>query len=302
MIGLEVSWTLIVDLIVLPLIFAVAVFVFLDSITSFWRDVLEFARIPLGLPGAVGTQVSELGNYAVAIPYLMTPASWPEPLDLRTGWLVTGLMMVAGLFMRGRLLPIGYLLRALSVIQLTAQLWFSFMSPPFAYSLSEYGAGLLLFGVVILILSPFLVAFTFHIFDFRLWQKMAMAGLLLLHLTVLLPLQVLVHSWIIHRASLLAMPILFLVFGILLDLFVYVALYGWGMSWRSGGALDALDRRPPEQRPARYPPTRPRPTPTPQSVRAITPLGQRVVQAVRFSGALGGMLLRKLSLHPGAKP
>ena len=45
--------------------------------------------------------------------------------------------------------------------------------------------------------------------------------------------------------SFLAMPMLFLVFGVLLDVFVYVALYGWGMSWRSGGVLDSTDRRPP---------------------------------------------------------
>jgi len=28
----------------------------------------------------------------------------------------------------------------------------------------------------------------------------------------------------------------------LLDVFVYVALYGWGMSWRSDSVLDATDR------------------------------------------------------------
>ena len=39
---------------------------------------------------------------------------------------------------------------------------------PIAYAL-------LVCGVVILLLAPFLVAFTFYIFDFQLWQKAAMA-------------------------------------------------------------------------------------------------------------------------------
>jgi hypothetical protein len=141
------------------------------------------------------------------------------------------------------------------------------------------------------VLSPFLVAFTFHIFDFLLWQKFAMGALLLGHLAVLLPLQAAVHTWVIYRASLLAMPMMFLIFGVLLDVFVYVALYGWGMSWRSGGVLDAIDRRPPTT-PARYPDSRPRPTPTPRSTRAITPIGTQVVRG--FS--LGGLIWRRLGL------
>ncbi len=300
MIGLEVSWSLLIDLVVLPLMFAVAMIALLDPLMGVWRDFFNAIREPLGLPGAVATRVFEVGPLGVAIPYFTTSAEWPQRLDLTTGWLVMGILFVAGLFMRGRLLPFGYLLRALAVLQCTAQLWFSFTTPPFSYTLGDYIAGLLVTGVIILVLAPFLVAFTFHIFDFLLWQKLTMATLLLVHLSILLPLQAAVHAWIIHRGSLLAMPILFLVFGVLLDVFVYVALYGWGMSWRSGGVLDAVDRRPPT-RPDRYPPTRPRPTPTPQSVRAITPIGSRVVRAMNLGGMLGTFVMRRLGMHPGGR-
>lgn len=299
MIGLVISWTLLIDLIVLPLMFAVAVILLLDPLMTAWREFFFMVRVPLGLPGAVTTNVFEVGPLAVAIPYFTVAAGWPEPRDLATGWMFVGLTFMIGLFLRGRWLPIGYLLRAVAILQATAQLWFTFASPPF-YSLPDYTAGLLTSGVVILVLSPFLVAFTFHIFDFALWHKLLMASLLLLHLSVLLPLQVTVHAWVIHRASLLAMPIMFLLFGILLDVFVYVSLYGWGMSWRSGGVLDALDRRPPP-RPERYPHSRPRPTPTPQSVRAITPMDSRFVRVVSFGGMFGHFILRRLGLHSGGR-
>jgi len=75
--------------------------------------------------------------------------------------------------------------------------------------------------------------------------------MLLVHLAVFLPLQAVVHAYVIYRGSLLTMPVLFLVFGVLLDVFVYVALYGWGMSWRSASALDATDRRIPGRRTVR---------------------------------------------------
>lgn len=299
MIGLVISWTLLIDLLVLPLLFAVAMILLLDPLMSLWREFFNFVRIPLGLPGVISTNVFEVGPLAVAIPYFTTAAAWPERLDLATGWLFTGITFVIGIFLRGRWLPIGYLLRVIAVLQCTAQLWFTFASPPF-YSLPDYTAGLLVSGVVILVLAPFLVAFTFHIFDFTLWQKLVMATLLLVHLSVLLPLQATVHAWVIHRASVLAMPMMFLLFGILLDVFVYVSLYGWGMSWRSGGVLDAVDRRPPP-RPERYPTSRPRPTPTPQSVRAITPVGSRIIRAAGFGGMLGNFILRRLGIDRGGR-
>ncbi|MDQ8160554.1 MAG: hypothetical protein P3B76_07700, partial [Gemmatimonadota bacterium] len=197
------------------------------------------------------------------------------------------LLALAGSLLRGRFTPFAYLARALAVLQLTAQLWFTFATPPFAYNLPDYINGLLVCGVVILLLAPFLVAFTFYIFDFQLWQKAAMALMLLGHLAVLLPLQATVHAWLLHRFSLLALPILFLVFGVLLDVFVYVALYGWGMSWRSDGPLDAADRRPPASAARMLNRARP----TPSSVRAITPsFGSPSIPSGPANGRDGGQV------------
>lgn len=258
MIGLEISRWLFVDLLVLPAMFALAVFVLLDPLLAEWRQLLELLRVPLGLPGLVANRVVELGPISVAIPFYTAEAHWPAALDLRTGWILVAALAIPGALLRGRYIPLGYFLRALAVIQLTAQVWFSVAEPPFSYALSQYVAGLLICGVVILLLSPVLVAFTYFIFDFPLWQKLLLATMLLVHLAVFLPLQAAVHAYVVYRGSLLAMPMLFLVFGVLLDVFVYVALYGWGMSWRSRSALDADDRRipvPPYRAPRMTPPS-----------------------------------------------
>jgi hypothetical protein len=258
MIGLEVSRWLLVDLIVLPLMFSLAVFVLLDPLLEGWRFMLDALREPLGMPGVVATRVTEIGPFAVAIPYFTAEAQWPAALDLRSGWILVAALAIPGMLLRGRFTPLAYLLRALAVIQLTAQVWFSSAAPPFTYALSQYVAGLLVCGVVILLLAPVLVSFTYFIFDFQLWQKLLMATMLLLHLAVFLPLQAVVHAWVLYRGSLLTMPMLFLVFGVLLDVFVYVALYGWGMSWRSASVLDATDRlapMPPYKAPRMTPPS-----------------------------------------------
>lgn len=281
MIGLEISRWLLVDLLVLPLMFSLAVFVGLDALLEAWRWMLEALRVPLGLPGVVSTRVVEIGPIGVAIPFYTAVAHWPAALDLRTGWILTALLAGAGMLLRGRYTPLAYFLRALAVIQLTAQVWFSLADPPFTYALSQYVAGLLVCGVVILLLAPILVAGTYFIFDFPLSQKLLLATMLLVHLAVFLPLQAVVHAYVIYRGSLLTMPVLFLVFGVLLDVFVYVALYGWGMSWRSASSLDATDRRVP------VPPYRaPRMTP-PTGVRAIT-LTPANSPTIPDGGAKGG--------------
>jgi hypothetical protein len=187
----------------------------------------------------------EIWPLHVAIPYYTVEAQWPAALDLRTGWIFTALLAIGGIVLRGRATPLGYFLRAMALIHLSAQLWFTFMDPPFSYSLSQYLSGLLVLGVVILLISPMLVATTFFIFDFPVRQKLLLATLLMGHIIVLVPLQAVIHGWIIYRATLLAMPMLYLLFGVLLDMFIYVALYGWGMSWRSNSVLDAGSRRGP---------------------------------------------------------
>ncbi len=242
MIGLEVSRWLLLDLVILPTVFAVAMFVSLEYLLEAWRMLFVWLHSPLGLEG-VSTRVTELvPRLFIAIPFYNAQAAWPSDSQLIIGWIVTIVLAVVGVLLRGRALPLGYLLRGIAIIQLSAQIWFTLAEPPFAYTLPEYIGGLLQSGIVILLLSPFMVALTFFVFDFPLLHKFALATLLLLHLAVMIPLQASIHAWIISNASLLAMPVLFLVFGVLLDIFVYVALYGWGMSWRSGGALDWKDR------------------------------------------------------------
>ena len=281
MIGLPISWSLAIDMVVIPSIFSVIVFLLMDPLMGVWRTMLEGMQTPMQLPGTVGTTFYDLGWYRVAVPTYTAVAEWPSGPQLAIGWVVNLLYLVIGLFLKGSMLPVGYLFRFLAAIQCTAQLWFTFADPPFTYGLPEYTSGLLVSGTVILMLASFLVGFTFNIFDFSIWKKLLLTTLLIGHLAILFPLQAAVHAYIIHRGTLLAMPVLYLVFGILTDVFVYVALYGWGMSWRSAGTLDPFIRKPPVN-PPRYPAGRTRPTPTPQSVRAITPTMVPIVRQVGF--------------------
>jgi hypothetical protein len=56
------------------------------------------------------------------------------------------------------------------------------------------------------------------------------------HLAVLTPLQYLTHIYIISRGSSLFMPVLYIMFGLLPQVGVFIAFYSWGMS-RDKGTL-----------------------------------------------------------------
>lgn len=246
MIGLRASPMLFVDLLVLPALLLIGVFVLLDPLMDAWRWLMESLSGPLAIGDGVGTTIIDLlPSVSVAVPVYLVESGWPSNSQLIIGWIFTAVLAFVGAALRGGFVPLGYLLRALAMLQLSAQVWFTLAEPPFPYSLSVYGSSLLATGVVILLLAPFLVGATYFVFDFPLHKKLALGALLLGHLAVLFPLQATVHVWVIQHASMLAMPMLFLVFGVLLDIFVYVALYGWAMSWRSGRELDAVERRPP---------------------------------------------------------
>jgi hypothetical protein len=41
------------------------------------------------------------------------------------------------------------------------------------------------------------------------------------------------HAYIIHEWTLLFLPLMYLLFGTLLDVLMFVSMYAFGMSWRS---------------------------------------------------------------------
>ena len=77
---------------------------------------------------------------------------------------------------------------------------------------------------------PILFGLTYYIFDFGLIRKAALTAMTMGHLSLFLPFQILLQA-IILRKSILFMPLLYIVFGLPLDIAIILAFYSWGMSW-----------------------------------------------------------------------
>jgi hypothetical protein len=144
---------------------------------------------------------------------------------------ISGVALAASFLLPERLLPLRYYLRFAVLIQLTAFATFALWPASFPYDLPRYVLSLFHIGSAFLVLLPLLLGFTYFPFDVSWWRKLLLTALCVGHIAVLIPLQVLVHVFLIHHLSLLAMPAMFLLWGILPLLFAFIALYGWAMSW-----------------------------------------------------------------------
>jgi len=97
--------------------------------------------------------------------------------------------------------------------------------------LPQYTLGFLQAGCAVLVLVPLVLGLTFYPFDIAVWRKVLLTAMVVGHMAVLLPLQVALHSYVVYHLSLLALPTMFFLWGLLIEVFVFVAFYGWGMSW-----------------------------------------------------------------------
>lgn len=217
--------------ILLPLIFNFLLLLLIDPLMWFWREALEFWTDRLDFGGHVLMRSFDLGYFDLWIPTVEIDGRLPSPL---VWWCTAGVCMVAFfgtyLIRPNRGLPIIYMLRAVIFLQTTALVYFAFIPASFPPVLADYVANNLFIGLMLLALIPWILGLTYYLFDFSLLKKVASTVLILGFFTIVLPLQYLLHVNLISHGSLLFMPVLYLVFGLFIDVMAFVALYAYAMS------------------------------------------------------------------------
>ena len=217
----------------MPLLFNALIFLMIDPLIGFWRAVLTFGVERLNFGAKVVMQPFDLGIYDLWIPTVAVQATLPSLLT----WWVTALVCVAAymlsyLIKPDRGLPLIYIVRAVILVQTTALLYFALIPTSFPQVLESYMANNLFMGVMLLALIPWILGATFYIFDFPIRRKILFTLLNLAFFIVAFPLQYLLHVNLIALGSLLFMPVLYLVFGLFIDVLAFVALYSYGMTRR----------------------------------------------------------------------
>lgn len=212
-----------------------------DWVVVAWAQILEFWRQVFGWEGYVVIVDYQLG---ISAPYLAVESGHPGRAIWIVGAVLTVLLLGASFLIPRRYLPVAYLMRIVAFFQACGQLFFAIAPGRFPYGASGYIHGMLIASLALITLIPILLGFTYYIYDLGLGRKLGLTLLLMLHLSLLIPLQYMTHAFILHHLSLLFLPILFFVFGLPLDVLVFIAFYSWGASWRSLYQIEASEPQP----------------------------------------------------------
>ncbi len=205
----------------------------LPIVCRFWHALFERGVKMLALDATVAARPRHLTAYLrFSIPYPGVESVAPGPHLWWTVALVVVVLFAASFLLADKSLPLAYLLRAALCVQASALVYFAWSPARFPHTAGGYLEGLVSYGIVLISMIPALFGLTFFIFDFSLARKAFLTSLTMVHLCLFVPLQALLHALIL-RESILFMPLLYIVFGLPLDVAVVIAFYSWGMSWPS---------------------------------------------------------------------
>lgn len=218
---------------ILPIAITAIYVIGYENLLSVWGSVLRFGLDRLGIAGAV--EPDSVTFLWGSLPVLSVRAiSWYPSAFLL--WLTLGLVasvVAVTCYLPVWALPISYVVRAACLLQTIAIVFFFAWPESFPYGVQQHVRDCFALGVTIIGLVPWIHALTFYVFDFGILRKIGLTACTMVFLVCYLPLKILIHVYVLDRFSLLFMPLLFLVFGVAIDVFVLIALYAWGMSWRA---------------------------------------------------------------------
>ena len=203
----------------------------LPRVCRFWNRVLTLGIRVLPLHAEIGMAQHHLTRFIrFDIPYLRMES---VPPSAEVWWLtlaVTLALFVATFFLPSRLIPIVYLLRGILIVPATALLFFALLPARFPHTPDSYMQGLVTAGIALISIVPLLLGLTYYIFDFGLLKKAFLTAITMVHLALFLPLQVLLQALFLQK-TVLFMPVLYIIFGMPVNILIIIAFYSWGMTW-----------------------------------------------------------------------
>ncbi|WER47979.1 hypothetical protein CupriaWKF_24515 [Cupriavidus sp. WKF15] len=229
---LNLSAPTLAGIVLVPLLFNAVEWLLHNYLSAGWTGVFAFWLGKLEIQGVVAERLTSVAGFDLPLPHLDAMAALP---DLETWCMTAALTIAAGLLtlrLPARMLPLRYFLLFALFIQLTALAFFAVVPEQFPYTVSSYIDNGMKTAVGFLVVLPWAHALVYYVFDFSWSRKIALTAMTLAFIVVAVPLQLLLHVYVVQKFSLLWLPVLSFVFGPTLIVFGCIALYGWGMSWK----------------------------------------------------------------------
>ena len=202
----------------------------LPRLCRFWSHFLAWAVVRLPLHGTLEVAVHRFRYLTLEIPYLRIYAVLPSLWTWSLTCFVTLLIFGATYLISSEMVPIIYMVRSVVIIQATALVYFALWPVSFPHTPDSYMEALVTANMGLISVIPLLYAFTYYIFDFGLTKKAFLTLITMGHLILFLPFQVLLQALVLQQ-TVLFMPVLYIIFGMPLEVLFIIAFYSWGMTW-----------------------------------------------------------------------
>jgi len=228
---LTLSPSILIAVVILPLLFDAILWLNLDGIVGLWADIFNFCIDKLQLNGQLSYQDTNLLYRHILLPYPDLLTDPPSPTTIWESGVIASLLLLLSNWIPKHAMPFAYILRAGLFIQISSSCYFFFNPDHPPHELMPYVIGMLTFGIYLLFFMPPILALVYYIFDIAFWRKVLVTALMLVYFVIALPFQYMVHAYIISAWSMIFMPVLYLLFGVLLDTLAFICWYSWAMSW-----------------------------------------------------------------------
>lgn len=186
------------------------------------------------------------GRTVMVLPEVRFAAAEPGAAALAVHALVVAGIVAATFRMSEEKAPLVYFLRAVALIHGSSVLFHALPGRALPYDPGLYVSGMLSVGTVLVGLVPIVLAATHFLFDFGTPRKVGLMTVTMAWMALLVPVKVAVHALVLHAGGMVFLPLLFILFGLPVEVFLFIALYAWGMSWheREPAQGSAVTHRP----------------------------------------------------------
>jgi hypothetical protein len=158
----------------------------------------------------------------------------PAAITLRL-WLGHALVTIAVFLATFRFgeqrLPLAWLLRIICALQAATLVYFFFFEESFPYQVIDHTRDFFGFTMFLHMIVPILLAATYFVLERSWWLQIAATGIIMAYYILALPLQLVAHAALSWILSPLGMPALYLLFGPVMNVLAFVALYSWVVTW-----------------------------------------------------------------------
>jgi hypothetical protein len=197
-----------------------------STIILYWSSLLD---IPLSADSA-GTGL---------LVWTSRSGTWLMPTPAISAATAVGVVAVyaSTYWMSDGYTPLKYLLRTLCVVQGSAVAFFMLFPSQFAYTVPGHLQAMLSAGYALMLAVPALLGIGYAILNLPVLDRLLHPALVLSYLALMLPHKAVFHTLVLQHLSVLYMPLLYLCFGVVFDVMIFVALYSWLASRVSAEAM-----------------------------------------------------------------